>query len=62
MISNYGAKADNATDVGPAIKSAFSNCVVKNPNSRLIVPKVSCWFQSTESRKLKSKIGKLSFI
>ncbi|CAE6369981.1 unnamed protein product [Rhizoctonia solani] len=35
-VLNYGAKADNATDIGPAIKSAFSNCVVKNPNSRLI--------------------------
>ncbi|CAE6449651.1 unnamed protein product [Rhizoctonia solani] len=35
-VLNYGAKADNATDIGPAIKSAFSNCIVKNPNSRLV--------------------------
>ncbi|KDN39356.1 hypothetical protein RSAG8_08873, partial [Rhizoctonia solani AG-8 WAC10335] len=27
-VLNYGAKADNATDIGPAIKSAFSNCIV----------------------------------
>ncbi|CAE6477488.1 unnamed protein product [Rhizoctonia solani] len=40
-VLNYGAKADNATDIGPAIKSAFTNCVVKNPNSRLIVPAAS---------------------
>ncbi|CAE6523435.1 unnamed protein product [Rhizoctonia solani] len=32
---NYGAKANNATDIGPAIKSAFTNCIIKNPNSRL---------------------------
>ncbi|EUC56586.1 endo-rhamnogalacturonase F, partial [Rhizoctonia solani AG-3 Rhs1AP] len=37
-VLNYGAKTDNATDIGPAIKSAFTNCIVKNPNSRLIVP------------------------
>ncbi|KAG8731689.1 hypothetical protein FRC10_001570 [Ceratobasidium sp. 414] len=37
-VLNYGAKADNATDIGPAITSAFRNCVLKNPNSRLIVP------------------------
>ncbi|KAG9083365.1 hypothetical protein FRC06_004563, partial [Ceratobasidium sp. 370] len=35
---DYGAKADNKTDVGPTILSAFSNCVLKNQNSRLIVP------------------------
>ncbi|CAE7162156.1 unnamed protein product [Rhizoctonia solani] len=35
-VLNYGAKADNATDIGPAIQSAFTNCVLKNPNSRLI--------------------------
>ncbi|CUA78418.1 hypothetical protein RSOLAG22IIIB_07071 [Rhizoctonia solani] len=32
-VLNYGGKADNATDIGPAIKSAFTNCIVKNPNS-----------------------------
>ncbi|ELU39465.1 glycosyl hydrolases family 28 domain-containing protein [Rhizoctonia solani AG-1 IA] len=46
-VLNYGAKADNATDIGPAIKSAFSNCVVKNPNSRLIVPKGNYLLSST---------------
>ncbi|CAE6477466.1 unnamed protein product [Rhizoctonia solani] len=37
-VLNYGAKANNATDIGPAIKSAFTNCILKNHNSRLIVP------------------------
>ncbi|KAB5590036.1 endo-rhamnogalacturonase [Ceratobasidium theobromae] len=46
-VLNYGAKADNATDIGPAIKSAFSNCIVKNPNSRLIVPSGNYLLSST---------------
>ncbi|KAG8713966.1 hypothetical protein FRC11_010358 [Ceratobasidium sp. 423] len=46
-VLNYGAKADNATDIGPAIKSAFSNCIVKNPNSRLIVPAGNYLLSST---------------
>ncbi|KAG9120651.1 hypothetical protein FRC07_003787 [Ceratobasidium sp. 392] len=37
-VLNYGAKVDNTTDIGPAITSAFKNCILKNPNSRLIVP------------------------
>ncbi|KAH7339051.1 putative endo-rhamnogalacturonase F [Rhizoctonia solani] len=46
-VLNYGAKADNTTDIGPAIKSAFSNCIVKNPNSRLIVPQGNYLLSST---------------
>ncbi|KAJ1302855.1 hypothetical protein OPQ81_003157 [Rhizoctonia solani] len=46
-VLKYGAKADNATDIGPAIKSAFSNCIVKNPNSRLIVPEGNYLLSST---------------
>lgn len=37
-ILNYGAVADNATDVSSALNSAFTECVLKNPGSRLIVP------------------------
>lgn len=37
-ILDYGAVADNATDVHDAIYSAFNECVVKNAGSRLIVP------------------------
>ncbi|KAH7339098.1 pectin lyase fold/virulence factor [Rhizoctonia solani] len=46
-VLNFGAKADNATDIGPAIKSAFSNCIVKNPNSRLIIPQGNYLLSST---------------
>jgi rhamnogalacturonan hydrolase len=28
-VLNYGAVADNSTDVGPAITSAYANCVAK---------------------------------
>lgn len=46
-VLNYGAKADNATDIGPAIKSAFTNCILKNTNSRLIVPEGNYLLSST---------------
>ncbi|CAE6486186.1 unnamed protein product [Rhizoctonia solani] len=46
-VLNFGAKADNITDVGPAIKSAFNNCIVKNPNSRLIIPQGNYLLSST---------------
>ncbi|KAG9095122.1 hypothetical protein FRC06_010098 [Ceratobasidium sp. 370] len=48
-VLNYGANADNATDIGPAITSAFKNCVLKNPNSRLIVPAGNYLLSSTVS-------------
>jgi len=35
---NYGGKADNKTDVGPAILSAYENCVAQNAGSILLVP------------------------
>lgn len=38
-ITDYGAVSDNKTDVSPAINAAFYNCVLQNPNSRLIIPK-----------------------
>lgn len=37
-ILDYGAVADNATDVAPALHSAFDNCVSKYNNSHLVVP------------------------
>lgn len=37
-ILDYGAVADNKTDISTALETAFSNCVRKNPGSRLIVP------------------------
>ncbi|QRV95104.1 exo-beta-1,3-glucanase [Ceratobasidium sp. AG-Ba] len=46
-VLNYGAKADNNTDIGPAISSAFSNCVLNNPNSRLVVPAGNYLISST---------------
>ncbi|KDN34902.1 hypothetical protein RSAG8_12042, partial [Rhizoctonia solani AG-8 WAC10335] len=55
-VLNYGAKADNATDIGPAIKSAFSNCIVKNPNSRLVVPQASNWIEFLGNYLLSSTV------
>ncbi|KXS12639.1 glycoside hydrolase family 28 protein [Gonapodya prolifera JEL478] len=37
-VLDYGAKADGVTDIGPAILSAFTNCVLKNNASTLYVP------------------------
>lgn len=37
-ILDYGAVADNSTDISTAIETTFSDCVQKNPGSRLIVP------------------------
>lgn len=37
-VLDYGAIADNATDISPALNLAFSDCVLKNENSRLYVP------------------------
>lgn len=37
-ILNYGAKADNSTDISTALENTFTECVLKNPGSRLIVP------------------------
>lgn len=37
-ILQYGAKADNQTNVAPALRAAFQQCVVPNPGSRLYVP------------------------
>jgi len=37
-ILDYGAKADNNTNVAPAIRAAFEQCVLKNAGSRLVVP------------------------
>ncbi|KAJ5751910.1 CAZyme family GH28 [Penicillium odoratum] len=37
-IIDYGAVADNATDISTALERVFSDCVLKNPGSRLIVP------------------------
>lgn len=37
-VLNYGAVADNSTDVSSAIEAAFTECVLKNPGSRLVVP------------------------
>lgn len=37
-ILDYGAVADNATDVGPAITSAFSSCVKAGKTTLYIPP------------------------
>ncbi|WYZ46573.1 hypothetical protein EsH8_IX_000798 [Colletotrichum jinshuiense] len=37
-ILNYGAINDNSTDASSAIESAFKNCVLSHPGSRLVVP------------------------
>ncbi|OOF93266.1 glycoside hydrolase family 28 protein [Aspergillus carbonarius ITEM 5010] len=37
-VLDYGAVADNSTDLAPALESAFSACVLPNPGSRLVVP------------------------
>lgn len=38
-ILAYGAVADNATNVAPAIHAAFTHCVLRHPGSTLVVPK-----------------------
>jgi rhamnogalacturonan hydrolase len=37
-ILDYGGRADNKTDVAPAITLAFERCVKHHPFSRLVVP------------------------
>lgn len=37
-ILHYGAVADNSTDISTALEAAFTDCVLKSPGSRLIVP------------------------
>ncbi|KGO75442.1 Glycoside hydrolase, family 28 [Penicillium italicum] len=37
-VVDYGAVADNKTDISTALEAAFSDCVLKHPGSRLIVP------------------------
>lgn len=37
-VLDYGAVADNLTDVSTALKLAFEDCVLQNSGSRLIVP------------------------
>ncbi|EUC56592.1 rhamnogalacturonan-hydrolase [Rhizoctonia solani AG-3 Rhs1AP] len=55
-VLDYGAKADNATDIGPAIKSAFTNCIVKNHNSRLVVPAASSGIGSVGNYLLSTTV------
>lgn len=37
-ILDYGAVADNSTDISTALETCFRDCVQKNPGSRLVVP------------------------
>jgi hypothetical protein len=37
-ILDYGGIADNSTDISTALETVFSECVLKKPGSRLIVP------------------------
>ncbi|KAH8690903.1 endo-rhamnogalacturonase F [Talaromyces proteolyticus] len=37
-ILDYGAVADNSSDISVALETAFSNCILRNPGSKLIVP------------------------
>ncbi|KAJ5355541.1 uncharacterized protein N7496_012753 [Penicillium cataractarum] len=38
-VLNYGAVADNSTDISFAVEKAFTECVLQSPGSRLIIPK-----------------------
>lgn len=38
-VLNYGAVADNFTDISFAVEKAFTECVLQSPGSRLIIPK-----------------------
>lgn len=37
-VLDYGAVANNLTDISTALHLAFEDCVLQNPGSRLIVP------------------------
>jgi hypothetical protein len=37
-ILNYGAIADNSTDISNSVEDTFTECVTKHPGSRLIIP------------------------
>ncbi|CEJ61946.1 Putative Glycoside hydrolase family 28 protein [Penicillium brasilianum] len=37
-VLNYGAVADNSTDISSAVEKAFTECVLQSPKSRLIIP------------------------
>ncbi|KAK5131749.1 hypothetical protein LTR08_000580 [Meristemomyces frigidus] len=37
-VLHYGAKADNSTNIAPALHLAYEKCVLPNPKSRLYVP------------------------
>jgi polygalacturonase len=37
-VLNYGAVPDNSSDVSYAIEKTFTDCVLKSPGSRLIIP------------------------
>lgn len=37
-VLNYGAVADNSTDLSSAVEKAFTECVLQSPKSRLIIP------------------------
>jgi polygalacturonase len=37
-VLDYGAVADNSSDISSAIEKTFTDCVRKSPGSRLIIP------------------------
>ncbi|KAJ5313750.1 uncharacterized protein N7443_000634 [Penicillium atrosanguineum] len=37
-VLDYGAVADNATDISTPLETAFTECVLSHPGSRLVVP------------------------
>lgn len=37
-VLDYGAVADNATDISTPLEAAFTECVLSQPGSRLVVP------------------------
>lgn len=37
-IVDYGASNDNSSDIAGALETAFTECVLQNPGSRLVVP------------------------
>ena len=37
-ILDYGASNDNSSDIATALESTFTDCVLRNPGSRLVIP------------------------
>jgi len=51
-VLDYGGRADNATNIAPALEAAFTHCVLRHSRSRLYVPKGD--YLTTESIMLSN--------